>query len=201
MNDQGDFLYDSIDPSSTWEAMEKLLATGKVRAIGVCNFTISRLQALLEKAKVVPAVNQVELHPFFQQESLIQWCESKGIKMQAYSPLGNNQFGQPRAIDDPRVIELAAGLHLTSAQLVYSWGVQRGYCVLGKSVSPERIESNLRIQTLPEHAMRTLADMERNTRYNFPVHWGIDIFGEQDKDELQSKARACRESNLQKFNV
>ena len=181
--------------------MEKLLTTGKVRAIGVCNFTIPRLDALLNKTTVVPAVNQVELHPFFQQRALIDWCGSKGIKMQAYSPLGNNQYGLQRAIDDPRICTLATSLSLTPAQLVYSWGVQRGYCVLAKSVTQERILSNLNIQTLPDSAMQVLAGLDRNTRYNFPVNWGIDIFSEWDTQELKRAAAEKRDLNKRKFDI
>ena len=92
-----------IDPATTYKAMEKLLDTGKVRAIGVSNFTIQRLNDLLSKTDVVPAVNQIEAHPYLQQPALFDVCKSKGILIEAYSPLGNNQTGEPRTVDDELV--------------------------------------------------------------------------------------------------
>ena len=85
--------------------MEKLLDAGKVRAIGVSNFTINRLDELLSKTTIVPAVNQIEVHPYLQQPSLFDYCKSKNILIEAYSPLGNNQTGEPRTVDDALVGE------------------------------------------------------------------------------------------------
>lgn len=87
--------------------MEKLLATGKVRAIGVSNFNIRRLEELLGQVSVVPAANQIEAHPYLQQPELLKFCQSKGIVIEAYSPLGNNQTGEPRTVDDPVVAQVA----------------------------------------------------------------------------------------------
>jgi L-glyceraldehyde reductase len=122
--------------------MEKLLGTGKVRAIGVSNFNIRRLTELLKTAKVVPAVNQIEAHPFLQQPKLKEFLDSKGIHITAYSPLGNNIYGKARVIDDEAVQQVAKETGKDTAQVLISWAVKRGTSVVPKSVTKSRIESN-----------------------------------------------------------
>lgn len=179
--------------------MEKLLDTGKVRAIGVSNFTKNRLDDLLSKTKVVPAVNQIEAHPYLQQPDLFDYCKAKGIQLAAYSPLGNNQTGEARTVDDPLVAELAKKLDLDIGQVLYSWGVQRGSVVLPKSVTPSRIESNIQVKELPQDAFDQLNALERNKRYNWQTRWGYDIFQELGEDEVKRVARETGPENLEKF--
>ncbi|OBT65009.1 hypothetical protein VE03_05662 [Pseudogymnoascus sp. 23342-1-I1] len=95
--------------TKTYAAMEALLETKKVRAIGVSNFNIPHLETLLKDCRVVPAVNQIEKHPYLQQIELAAFCKSKGILLEAYSPLGNNQTGEPRTVDDSKVHEIGKG--------------------------------------------------------------------------------------------
>ena len=130
-----------VDYITTYKAMEKLLATGKVRAIGVSNFNVRRLEELLGQVTVVPAANQIEAHPYLQQTELLRFCQSKGIIVEAYSPLGNNQTGAPRTVDDPLVHTVSEEISLDPGALLASWGVQRGTVVLSKSVTPSRIAS------------------------------------------------------------
>ncbi len=179
--------------------MEKLLGTGKVRAIGVSNFTRERLDDLLSKTSVVPSVNQIEAHPYLQQPDLLQFCQQKGIQIAAYSPLGNNQTGEPRTVDDPQVAEIATRLGLDIGQLLYSWGVQRGTVVLPKSVTPSRIASNLQVAELPEAEMSKLNELERSKRYNWQSRWGYDIFQELGEQEMSRVARETGPENLIKF--
>ncbi|RSL55378.1 hypothetical protein CEP54_009412 [Fusarium duplospermum] len=176
-----------------------LLETGKVRAIGVSNFTKDRLDKLLSKTTTVPAVNQIEAHPYLQQPELFDYCKSKGIQIAAYSPLGNNQTGEPRTVDDPLVAELGKKLGLDIGQVLYSWGVQRGSVVLPKSVTPSRIESNLQVSELPQDAFKQLNDLERNKRYNWQTRWGYDIFQELGEEEVTKVARETGPENLEKF--
>lgn len=122
--------------------MEKLLDTGKVKAIGVSNFNERRLEELLKTAKVVPAVNQIEAHPFLQQPGLMKYLEKKGIHVTAYSPLGNNIYGKARVIDDAAVNEVAKEAGKDTAQVLIAWAVKRGTSVVPKSVTKSRIESN-----------------------------------------------------------
>jgi L-glyceraldehyde reductase len=135
-------LDDGVTLAETWAAMEKLLDTGKVKAIGVSNFPISTLEKLLETAKVVPAVNQVELHPYLPQDDLLEYSNKHNIHLTAYSPLGNNSAGAPRVMDDELVVQIANKLNKTPAQVLISWAAQRGTSVIPKSVTPSRIESN-----------------------------------------------------------
>jgi diketogulonate reductase-like aldo/keto reductase len=188
-----------IDPAATYAAMEKLLQTGKVKAIGVSNFTKNKLERLLSTATIVPAVNQIEVHPYLQQPDLFEYCHSKGIQVAAYSPLGNNQVGEPRTVDDPLVAELAQKLGLDIGQVLYSWGVQRGHVVLPKSVTPSRIESNLKVAELPKDAFEQLNGLERHKRYNWQSQWGYDIFEELGDAEVKRIAKEAGPANLQKF--
>ncbi|KAF7558260.1 hypothetical protein G7Z17_g178 [Cylindrodendrum hubeiense] len=199
IDSDGVFELADIDPAVTYAAMEKLLDTGKVRAIGVSNFTKDRLDDLLSKTKVVPAVNQIEAHPYLQQPALFDYCKSKGIQLAAYSPLGNNQTGEARTVDDPLVAELAKKLGLDIGQVLYSWGVQRGSVVLPKSVTPGRIESNIQVKELPQDAFDQLNALERNKRYNWQTRWGYDIFQELGEDEVKRVARETGVENLEKF--
>lgn len=196
---EGVFELADIDPAVTYVAMEKLLQTGKVKAIGVSNFTIGKLESLLSKTSIVPAVNQIEAHPYLQQPKLLEYCRSKGIQIAAYSPLGNNQTGEPRTVDDPLVAELGKSLGLDIGQVLYSWGIQRGTVVLPKSVTPSRIESNLKVSELPDEAFEQLNGLERNKRFNWQSRWGYDIFEELGDDEVRRVAKETGPENSQKF--
>lgn len=190
-----------IDPATTYKAMEKLLSTGKVRAIGVSNFTISQLKELLSKTDVVPAVNQVEAHPYLQQPALFDFCKSKNILIEAYSPLGNNQTGEPRTVDDEAVGVLGQRLGMDGGQILASWGNQRGTVVLPKSVTPSRIKSNLQVKELPKDAFDQLNALERHKRFNQQSRWGFDIFGELGEEKVRKIAEEAAEENKQKFTV
>jgi len=122
----------------TWRAFEKLLADGAVRAIGVSNFLPEHLERLLRETDVVPAVNQVEVHPTFQQRATQDASTQHGIAVEAYSPLGQGKDLQADA-----VTSVAERLGVTTGQVVLRWHVQAGRIVIPKSVTPERIRSNL----------------------------------------------------------
>jgi len=94
------------------------------------------------RAVIPPAVNQIEAHAYLQQPKLLEWSKEKGIVVAAYSPLGNNIYNLPRAVDDETVISLAKDMNKQPAQLLISWAVQRGTVVLPKSVTASRIKDN-----------------------------------------------------------
>lgn len=190
-----------VDYITTYKEMEKLLSTGKVKAIGVSNFNIRRLEELLSQVSVVPAANQVEAHPYLQQPELLKFCQSKGIILEAYSPLGNNQSGEPRTVDDPLVAEVAKETSMDPGPLLASWGVQRGTVVLSKSVTPSRIAANLQVKTLPDEAFAKLTGLERHKRFNFPANWGYDIFEEAGEEAVRKAAIAAGPANKIKFTV
>lgn len=179
--------------------MERLLQTKKVKAIGVCNFNIRRLSDLMSKTTVVPAVNQIELHPYMQSKAVVDFCKSKGIVVEAYSPLGNNQLGLQRAVDDPLVQELARKTGRDAGNLLYSWGVQRGTVVLPKSVTPWRIESNLEVGELDQSVMDKINTLERHQRFGAQLHWGYDIFDEVGVHKIKRTGQEAGPTNLRKF--
>lgn len=145
-------------PEQTWEQMEKLPATGKAKAIGVSNWSVPYLERLLAKAKTVPAANQVELHPFLPQHELVKFCQSKGILMQAYSPLGSS--GGP-VLQDELVQSIAKAHSADPAQVVVSWAAQRGVVALPKSVTQSRIETNHKLITLTDDEMLKLNELHQ----------------------------------------
>lgn len=194
-------MLDETDASVTWKAMEALLKTGKTSAIGVSNFNIRRLQSLLSNCEVVPAVNQVEAHPYLQQPELVDFCKKKGIQLAAYSPLGNNQTGEPRTVDDPKVHDIAKQLGKDPGQVLASWGVQRGTVVLPKSVTESRIASNFQDFLLPLESMTELNALERHKRFNFPARWGFDIFDEIGVESAKRIAKESGEENKRIFTV
>jgi diketogulonate reductase-like aldo/keto reductase len=135
----------------SWRAAERLLADRRVRAIGVSNFRPQDLDALMAQSDVVPAVNQVELHPFFSQRELRMADQRHGIVTQAWSPIGgvNRYFGDSKVTDDPLrhpfVLQLAQKYGKTPAQIVLRWQIELGNAVIPKSVNAERIRQNAAI--------------------------------------------------------
>ncbi|GJC87994.1 9,11-endoperoxide prostaglandin H2 reductase [Colletotrichum liriopes] len=127
----------------------------------------------------------IEAHPYLQQPDLLAWSKEKGIVVTAYSPLANNIYNLPRAVDDPTIAELAKSLGKEPAQLIISWSVQRGTVVLPKSVTPSRIEQNFEVFELPKDVFEKINALDRNHRYNFPARLGVDIFGESDPETLK----------------
>ena len=137
---------------AAYQAMEELLADGRVRAIGVCNFGEQQLTDLIARSEVVPAVNQVELHPFYVQPALREAHARVGIISQAWSPLGGvNRYrpADPNAVRNPLahplVIRLAEKYGKTPAQVVLRWHVDHGTSAIPKSTRPERIAENIDI--------------------------------------------------------
>ncbi|KQR68447.1 oxidoreductase [Arthrobacter sp. Leaf337] len=147
--------------TESYRAMETLYREGRIRAIGVSNFQPAHLERLLETAEVVPAVNQVELHPWLQQDELRGLHDRLGIRTEAWSPLGRGQV-----LEDPVVVELAAAHRRTAAQIVLRWHVQLGNVVIPKASSYTRIRENLDVFgfTLDASDMAALAALERNQR-------------------------------------
>jgi diketogulonate reductase-like aldo/keto reductase len=124
---------------ASWTAMEELLAKGKCRSIGISNFMKHHLEELLEKAHVVPAINQIEMSPYnyLQRKETLDLCESAGIVIEAYSPLTKG-----KKLKDPRLVEIAFKYGKTTAQLLIRWALEKQYVVLPKSVHKDRIIEN-----------------------------------------------------------
>ncbi len=126
----------------SWKQMEALYREGLVGAIGVCNFHQHHLEQLLEVAEIVPAVNQIELHPLLSQKPLRNYCKDKRIHVQAYSPLARMD---PKLVKHPVLIELSKKYKKTVPQVILRWNIQEGIMVIPKSGNKNRIEENIEI--------------------------------------------------------
>lgn len=127
-----------IRNAEVWRAMEDLYLEGKIRAIGVSNFLPHHLDALLETAKILPAVNQVRLAPGVYQEKVVAYCREKGILLEAWGP-----FGQGELFDSKEVQEIATNHGKSVAQIALAWSLAEGFLPLPKSVTASRIQANL----------------------------------------------------------
>jgi diketogulonate reductase-like aldo/keto reductase len=134
---------------AAYRALEKLLADGRVRAIGVSNFMVDHLTALLDATTVVPAVNQLEIHPYFQQRAVLDFDDQHHILNQAWSPIGGITFypgyGEHRrsVLEDPAVTAIAETHGKSPAQVLLRWGIQHGRSVIPKSTKRHRIAENI----------------------------------------------------------
>jgi len=177
----------------TWKAMLALRDTGKVKAVGVSNFTIQHLEAIIKATGERPAVNQVEAHPLLPQDDLVEYCRKQGIHMTAYSPLGNNLQGKRKFVDYPEVKEVAERLGVTAAQVLVAWGVARGYSVIPKSVNKDRIVTNFEQVTLNDEDYQKISQIgkENHLRFNIPItyspKWSVNIFDEEIEKEAQAE--------------
>ncbi len=145
----------------TWRALEKLLADGSVRAIGVSNFLAHHLEDLRASATVTPAVNQVEFHPFLVQDDLLAFDARAGIQHEAWSPLMRG-----RCLDAPVIVEIAKRHGRTPAQVVLRWELQRGIVAIPKSVRRERILENSQVFdfSLEPAELRAISGLDAGTR-------------------------------------
>ncbi|MEU7651717.1 aldo/keto reductase [Micromonospora taraxaci] len=132
-------LYDG-DYVSTWKTLEEFQRDGRARSIGVSNFQVAHLERLADEANVVPAVNQIEAHPYFTNDEVRAYGRAHNILTEAWSPIA-----QGKVLDDPTVVDLAEQVGRTPAQVVLRWHVQRGDIIFPKSTTPKRIEENTRI--------------------------------------------------------
>jgi 2,5-diketo-D-gluconate reductase A len=145
----------------TWRAFEEVLETGVVRSIGVSNFNQPHLEKLLASANVIPAINQVELHPQLAQNSLRHFNSLHGIKTEAWAPLGRARFN-----DNILLGEIAESLGKTVAQVIIRWHLQLGNLVIPKSSNPDRLAKNFDVFDfeLNEHNMGVIATLNTETR-------------------------------------
>jgi diketogulonate reductase-like aldo/keto reductase len=151
-----------------WQALEEIQAAGGAKSIGVSNYTIRHLEEMRNYAKVMPAVNQVELHVFLQQPELVKYCREHDIVIEAYSPLAH-----AKAMDNDAIAAIAKKHDKTYAQVMLRWCVQSDFVVLPKSVTPSRIEENIDIFDflLDNEDMEKITAQDQNMRTAWsPVH-------------------------------
>lgn len=192
LNEDGSMMLDETsDFNDTWKEMEKLLASGKVKSIGVSNFSIKTLEQLLKIATVTPAVLQVELHPYLVQSELLQWCKDKGITVVAYAATG---YAVVR--EDPIIVALAKKYNVTPTQVVLSWHIGRGTGLVAKSENASRQEENLKVIELHEEDARRIDALDKNRRLCIQPDkqgkvfgWTFDRLGWQEESVLQTEAK------------
>ncbi|KAJ5659766.1 hypothetical protein N7507_006217 [Penicillium longicatenatum] len=176
----------------TWSAMEKLYEEGLAKAIGVSNWTIPQLEAMAKYAKVQPQINQIEIHPFLPNTELVNYCFSKNIMPQAYSPLGSqNQVPTTgeRVSENKTLNEIAEKGGNTLAQVLIAWGLRRGYVVLPKSSNPKRIESNFKSIELSDEdfeAVNKVAEGRHFRFVNMKDTFGYDVWPEESAANLSA---------------
>jgi alcohol dehydrogenase (NADP+) len=154
--------------STTWKAMEATQQDGLTRHIGVSNFNIPKLQNLFQRAQQKPEVNQIELHPYFQQTELVEFCQANKVLVTAFSPLGSRHLinGEDSITNNHTVIEIAQKHACLPSQILLAWGIKRGTSVIPKSVNYVRIKENLEAGhvELDESDMIELGKIDRNIR-------------------------------------
>jgi diketogulonate reductase-like aldo/keto reductase len=166
---------DAVDPpiKDTWQRMEKQVDEGKAKAIGVSNFSVKKLQDVLSYARIKPAVLQVEAHVFWRNEELIEFAQSQGIVVTAYSPLASDDSAEkfdrkddPSIFENPTVLDIAKKLGKSPAQVVLRWGLQRDCVVIPKASSIEHLKSNLSVVEfeLPAEDFEALSQLQPQRR-------------------------------------
>lgn len=148
----------------TWKAMGGLLVGGKCRSIGVSNYMIRHLEELLDRSSVIPAVNQVEFHPYLYQQDLLQFCNENNIQLETYCPLTRG-----RRLDDSKLKSLADHYSKTKAQILIRWALQHDLVVIPKSSNPKRILENADVFdfSIAEEDMKTLDSFHENLRVSW----------------------------------
>eukprot|EP00252_Welwitschia_mirabilis_P014019 TRINITY_DN31039_c0_g1_i1.p1 TRINITY_DN31039_c0_g1~~TRINITY_DN31039_c0_g1_i1.p1 ORF type:complete len:311 (-),score=61.01 TRINITY_DN31039_c0_g1_i1:127-1059(-) len=174
----------TISLETTWHAMEELVSAGLVRSIGISNYDIFLTRDCLAYSKIKPAVNQIETHPYFQRQSLVDFCQKHGIVITAHTPLGGSTaniewFGSVSCLEDPCLQKVAKKYNKSAAQVALRWGIQRNTIVIPKSSNIDRLKENIDIFSfeLSKEDMEGIKKIDRKLRTNNPANfWGIDLF-------------------------
>lgn len=179
-----DFLpLNEVPLSETWSGMEDVHAEGLTRHIGVSNFNIEKLEEVMRNARVRPAMNQVEMHPYLPQQKLVDYCHDHNIHLTAYSPLGSGdrssrmkRENEPVLFEDHTIKDIAEQHDCTPAQVLISWAVHRGTAVIPKSTNPGRIEQNLASAgvNLTEGDMEAIKQIGKDFRYIDGSLWAME---------------------------
>jgi diketogulonate reductase-like aldo/keto reductase len=179
-NEQDQIIRDTeVTLQQTWQAMEKLVDDGLVKSIGVCNYPIVLLYDLMNYARIKPVCNQVEVHPYLTQKSLIKIChETLNIQVVAYRPLAYGPRGS--LLQDAVVQELAEKYSKTPAQIVLRWALHHNLVVIPKSISKQHLKENADIVnfSLDQQEVEKLDSLNRNLRMCNPENskWNLHIF-------------------------
>jgi alcohol dehydrogenase (NADP+) len=165
---------EEIPLEKTWLAMQKLKEQGLAKHLGVSNFSITKIQGLIDKTGIVPEMNQVEIQPYFQQKELLEYCNKNGILMTAFYPLGGPTIirSDKNLFVHPVVTGIAEKHNATPAQILLAWGMKRGYAVIPKSIRPERIKENFESMGISpdEDDMQRMSDLDSGMRISVAAY-------------------------------
>lgn len=188
-DDHGDIIIDTTtDHIEIWKKMEEMVEFGLTKSIGISNFNKKQVQKLLDNSKIKPSNLQVELHLYFQQHDLVDFCKNNNIVLTAYSPLGSKgiedikkiagvKSESIRLMDDSTVLKISQDHQKTPAQILLRWIIQRGICAIPKSTNLERLRQNINIFQfeLSEAEMTTLSKLDKGIRIcDFSFFQGVD---------------------------
>ncbi len=171
----GNVIYDKgVTLLDTWRALEGLVDEGKCKAIGLSDISLDLVKAIVEAARIKPAVVHVESHPYLPQGELLDYCKTNGIVLQAFAALGHSS--KPNLLEDPVITAIAKRVNKTPAQVLLAWAVQRGTALLTTSKTPSRIKENFDVSTLPDEAVREIGEIKARVRFNAVVETGVPGF-------------------------
>lgn len=156
------------DLADTWKEMEKLVELGLTKSIGVSNFNKRQIEHIMKTATIPPANNQIEMHPYFIQEKLVEYCTSKGITITAYSPFGcpthpTAKPGDPKLLEEPKLIAIGKKYGKGPNHVILRWLLQKGIITIPKSVTPSRIIDNFNVFdfTLTEDELKEVESLDK----------------------------------------
>jgi diketogulonate reductase-like aldo/keto reductase len=175
-DEKGQVIYDKgVTLIETWGALERLVDEGKCGTIGVSDITLEALKEIVAKARIKPAVVQVESHPYLPEWELLEFCKEHGIILLAFAPLGHSV--EPKVLEDPVIKGIAERLQKTPSQVALAWSIQRGAAFLTTSTTRAHMQENFEISTLPESAMKEMnEEIKTRKRLNPVVETGVPGF-------------------------
>jgi diketogulonate reductase-like aldo/keto reductase len=172
----GNVIYDDgVTLLDTWRALEDLVTEGLCNAIGLSDVGLPHVQTIYEAARIKPAVVHVESHPYLPEWELLQYCQERGIVLQAFAALGHSS--DPNLLQDPVIVGIAKRVNKSPAQVLLAWAIQRGTAPLTSSKTPSRIRENFDVSALPEDAVREITEgITTRVRFNPVVKTGVPGF-------------------------
>jgi len=156
------------DLADTWKEMEKLVELGLTKSIGVSNFNSEQIEHILKNAKIPPATNQIEMHPYFIQTKLVEFCKKRGVSITAYSPFASPSHptakpGDPKLLDEPKLLEIGKKYGKGANHVILRWLIQKDVITIPKSVTKSRIIDNFNVLdfTLTEQDMKEVESLDK----------------------------------------
>lgn len=163
-----------------WKALEEAVQKGKIKSIGLSNFTIAQTQKILDACEIMPVVNQVECHPYEQQTELRAYLDSKNIKIQAWFPIGH---GDKNLLMEPIFTALARKYNQSNVQIILRWHLQMGNIIFPKSTNPDHIKSNMDLFDfeLTEDEMKEIAKLDKHQPLFTQPDWLMNLMSKFDR--------------------